>query len=155
MRISDWSSDVCYSDLLPWSGRSATPAISPGPPQGFTPGCMRWIMSRGWTGSRSCRSPPMASALPSTTASPAPPEDAEKTMTAQTAVPTATPLSAAMLDRFKALVGPKGWSQDPDIIAPHLREPRDLYAGISPLLPRPANTEEVAAIVTQIGRAPV
>ncbi|MFC3676419.1 FAD-binding oxidoreductase [Ferrovibrio xuzhouensis] len=66
-------------------------------------------------------------------------------MTVQT--PVATPLSAALLDRFKALVGPKGWSQDPDIIAPHLREPRDLYAGISPLLLRPANTEEVAAIV--------
>src|SRR3546814_8751296 len=102
MRISDWSSDVCSSDL------------------------------------------PSNSSFPK----PAPPEDAEKTMTAQTAVPTATPLSAALLDRFKALVGPKGWSQDPDIIAPHLREPRDLYAGISPLLLRPANTEEVAAIVT-------
>ena len=70
-------------------------------------------------------------------------------MTAQNSIPAApaTPLSAALLDRFKALVGPKGWSDDPDVIAPHLREPRDLYAGISPLLLRPANTEEVAAIV--------
>jgi FAD/FMN-containing dehydrogenase len=63
------------------------------------------------------------------------------------APPAVTPLSAALLDRFKTLVGPKGWTDDPDIIAPHLREPRDLYAGISPLLLRPADTAEVAAIV--------
>ncbi len=61
--------------------------------------------------------------------------------------PLATPLSTALLDRFKDLVGPKGWVTDPDMLAPHLREQRDLYVGASPMLLRPANTEEVVAII--------
>jgi len=57
-------------------------------------------------------------------------------------------LAPDLLDRFRAIVGPKGATSDPDIMAPHLREARDLYSGISPLLLRPASTKEVAAIVT-------
>jgi FAD/FMN-containing dehydrogenase len=61
--------------------------------------------------------------------------------------PIMTALSPDLLDRFRNLVGPRGWISDPDLLEPHLREPRDLYAGITPLLLRPANTAEVAAIV--------
>jgi len=58
-----------------------------------------------------------------------------------------TALAPTLLDRFRNLVGPRGWISDPDLLEPHLREPRDLYAGVTPLLLRPASTEEVAAIV--------
>lgn len=58
-----------------------------------------------------------------------------------------TALAPELLNRFRDIVGPKGWVSDPDILAPHLVEPRDIYSGITPLMLRPANTEEVAAIV--------
>ncbi|MGY9057784.1 MAG: FAD-binding oxidoreductase, partial [Alphaproteobacteria bacterium] len=53
----------------------------------------------------------------------------------------------ADLSALKTIVGPKGWSDDPDTLAPHLVEPRGLYQGASPLLLRPETTEQVAAIV--------
>lgn len=83
------------------------------------------------------------------TASPVRPVDADPQSANIIAMnaPIATPLPAALLDRFKAIVGPKGWVTDPDMLAPHFREPRDLYVGIAPMLLRPANTDEVAAIV--------
>ncbi|WP_428248007.1 FAD-binding oxidoreductase [Ferrovibrio sp.] len=58
-----------------------------------------------------------------------------------------TALAPELLNRFRDIVGPKGWVSDPDILAPHLVEPRDIYSGITPLMLRPANTAEVAAIV--------
>lgn len=57
------------------------------------------------------------------------------------------PLSPELLDRFKALVGRKGFVDDPADIAPHLVEWRDRYKGASPLVLKPANTGEVAAIL--------
>ncbi|HVH75804.1 MAG TPA: FAD-binding oxidoreductase [Stellaceae bacterium] len=51
------------------------------------------------------------------------------------------------LARIKAAVGPKGWTADPQEIAPHLVEPRGLYHGKTRLLVRPASTAEVAAVV--------
>ncbi|HEX6958556.1 MAG TPA: FAD-binding oxidoreductase [Ferrovibrio sp.] len=56
-------------------------------------------------------------------------------------------LAPDLLDRFRSIVGPKGWSSEPEVLALHSREMRDLYAGTSPLLLKPASTEEVAAIV--------
>lgn len=56
-------------------------------------------------------------------------------------------LAPDLLDRFRAIVGPKGWTSDPDTLAQHVREWRDLYAGVTPLVLKPANTAEVAAIV--------
>jgi FAD/FMN-containing dehydrogenase len=44
--------------------------------------------------------------------------------------------------------GPGGFSQDPAVIAPHLREWRDRFVGNTPLLLRPASTDAVARIVT-------
>lgn len=58
-----------------------------------------------------------------------------------------TPPSAAVLDRLKAAVGEDGWTDDPDRIAPKLREWRDRWTGITPLLLLPRSTAEVAAAV--------
>jgi FAD/FMN-containing dehydrogenase len=53
----------------------------------------------------------------------------------------------SVLDRLKDAVGPKGFSQDPAEIAPHLEEWRSKYKGHSPLLLKPATTAEVSAIL--------
>ncbi|HTO39601.1 MAG TPA: FAD-binding oxidoreductase, partial [Rhizomicrobium sp.] len=50
-------------------------------------------------------------------------------------------------DRLKAVVGPKGFSEDPHTIAPHLEEWRGKYRGTSPLLLQPATTAEVSALL--------
>ncbi len=55
--------------------------------------------------------------------------------------------TADVLQRLKEAVGPKGWISDPHDIEPHLVEPRGLYRGRTPLVLRPATTEEVAAVV--------
>ena len=57
------------------------------------------------------------------------------------------PATKAALDAIKAAVGPKGWTDDPDIMAPHLLDMRGLYQGRAALLVRPASTIEVAAMV--------
>jgi len=51
------------------------------------------------------------------------------------------------LARLKAAAGPKGFSDDPAEIAPHVEEWRGKYHGHSTLLLKPATTEEVAAIL--------
>ncbi|MCY0150498.1 FAD-binding oxidoreductase [Hoeflea sp. G2-23] len=53
----------------------------------------------------------------------------------------------ALIDRFAAITGPANAFTDPADIAPHLIELRGLYQGESPLVLRPANTDEVAAIL--------
>src|SRR5476651_735377 len=53
----------------------------------------------------------------------------------------------SVLDRLKDAVGAKGFSSDPDEIAPHLEEWRSKYHGHSPLLLKPATTAEVSAIL--------
>jgi D-lactate dehydrogenase (cytochrome) len=52
-----------------------------------------------------------------------------------------------LLDRFKAIVGPKGWTDDPAALAPHLTEWRDRYRGATPLMVSPRSTAEVAALI--------
>jgi FAD/FMN-containing dehydrogenase len=49
--------------------------------------------------------------------------------------------------KLKAVVGPKGFSEDPAEIAPHLQEWRSKYQGRSALLLKPASTAEVSAVV--------
>lgn len=53
-----------------------------------------------------------------------------------------------LIRRFAALVGEAHAITDPDRIAPYLREWRDRYTGLSPLVLRPGSTEEVAAILS-------
>ena len=52
-----------------------------------------------------------------------------------------------VLDRLKDAVGPKGFSEDPAEIAPHLEEWRSKYKGHTPLLLKPGSTTEVSAIL--------
>jgi FAD/FMN-containing dehydrogenase len=54
---------------------------------------------------------------------------------------------ADVISRLKAVVGPDGWSEDPDRLAPKLVEWRDRWSGTTPLLVLPRSTEEVAAVV--------
>ena len=65
------------------------------------------------------------------------------------------PAQPVTLERLKALVGPAGYSVDPDELAPHLTEWRNRFVGRTPLLLKPANTEEVAAIVRICAEADV
>ena len=53
----------------------------------------------------------------------------------------------AVLGRLKDAVGAKGFSTDPNEIAPHLEEWRGKYHGHSALLLKPATTAEVSAIL--------
>ncbi|MEI7573366.1 MAG: FAD-binding oxidoreductase [Phenylobacterium sp.] len=57
------------------------------------------------------------------------------------------PPSDALLNRLKAMVGPSGWTDDPEILAPRLVEWRDRWSGATPLMLSPATTGETAAIV--------
>jgi len=58
-----------------------------------------------------------------------------------------TGVPAEALAHIKEAVGAKGWTDDPEIMAPHLLDMRGLYQGRSPLLVRPKSTEEVAAVL--------
>lgn len=56
-------------------------------------------------------------------------------------------ISEQTLQRLEAVVGAKGCTRDASEIAPYLTEWRDLYAGHTPLLLKPASTAEVSEIV--------
>ena len=62
-------------------------------------------------------------------------------------------ISAAALERLKDIVGPRGYIDDEAGKAAYLTDARDLFHGESSLVLRPANTGEVAAIVTLCGEA--
>ena len=53
----------------------------------------------------------------------------------------------AAIERIKAVVGPRGWIDDPREQEPYLVEARRLYRGATRLVVRPASTAEVAAVV--------
>jgi FAD/FMN-containing dehydrogenase len=54
---------------------------------------------------------------------------------------------ASVIARLKDAAGPKGWSDDPQEIAPHLEEWRGKYHGASSLLLKPDTTEAVSKIL--------
>ena len=58
------------------------------------------------------------------------------------------PLPEDARSALKAAVGDKGWYETEADMAPYLAEERGYYHGESPLVLRPANTEEVSKIVT-------
>jgi len=60
---------------------------------------------------------------------------------------TLTSRQNSALDRLKAAVGPKGWTDDPAELAPRLLEERGHYRGRTALLIRPASTAEVASVI--------
>src|SRR5271169_3737758 len=57
------------------------------------------------------------------------------------------PVPADVLSRLKAVLGPDGWSTDPERLAPKLIEWRDRWSGTTPLLVLPRSTAETAQIV--------
>jgi D-lactate dehydrogenase (cytochrome) len=61
--------------------------------------------------------------------------------------PAAKAPPKAALDAIKAIVGPKGWIDDPADMAPHLEEPRGLWHGRAAVVVKPASTAEVAAVM--------
>jgi len=52
-----------------------------------------------------------------------------------------------LLDELRTIVGPRGWTSDPDDLAPHLREWRGAVQGRTPILVAPGNTDELAGVV--------
>jgi D-lactate dehydrogenase (cytochrome) len=56
------------------------------------------------------------------------------------------PLSLELIERFRKIVGDKYALTDSADIAPYVTEERDLFHGRSPLVLRPASTEQVSAI---------
>ncbi|MGV2121627.1 FAD-binding oxidoreductase [Agrobacterium vitis] len=60
---------------------------------------------------------------------------------------TDMPLSAALLERFIAIVGPTNALTNQADITPYLTENRGLYHGASPLVLKPGSTEEVSRIL--------
>jgi FAD/FMN-containing dehydrogenase len=61
--------------------------------------------------------------------------------------PRRHPVPGDLIDRIKAVVGPKGWSDDDATLAPQLIDWRRRYQGRTPLLVRPASTAEVTEVV--------
>ena len=57
-------------------------------------------------------------------------------------------MNSDVLAELKTIVGPKGFSEDPADIAPHLVEWRSKYKGRASLLLKPATTAEISAILT-------
>lgn len=57
------------------------------------------------------------------------------------------PVPADVISRLKAVLGPDGWSEDPDRLAPKLVEWRDRWVGTTPFLALPRTTADVAAVV--------
>jgi FAD/FMN-containing dehydrogenase len=69
--------------------------------------------------------------------------------------PRRRPVAGNVLERIKAIVGPKGWSDDATVLAPQLIDWRRRYQGRTPLLVRPASTPEVANVVRVCAEAGV
>ncbi len=65
------------------------------------------------------------------------------------------PLDQAIFDRLAAIVGPNACVTDASAMAPYLHEERGLYHGKAAMVVRPANTAEVAAIVSACAAAKI
>ena len=56
-------------------------------------------------------------------------------------------VAETVLDQLGRIVGPKGFTTDPDAMAPYLTEMRGLYRGRAPIVVRPGSVAEVAEVV--------
>jgi FAD/FMN-containing dehydrogenase len=56
-------------------------------------------------------------------------------------------ITGQTLDALKSALGPKGWSTDPEDMAPHTRDWRGRWQGETPILLKPASTAETAEAV--------
>src|SRR5262245_62594879 len=59
----------------------------------------------------------------------------------------ARPVPAALIADIKTVVGPKGWRDDAESLAPLLVDWRRQFRGATPLLVLPASTAEAAEVV--------
>ena len=57
------------------------------------------------------------------------------------------PVSEDVLERISAVVGSQGLITDANDMAPYLVDQRNFYQGTSPMVVRPASTEEVSAVL--------
>ncbi|MBN8608151.1 MAG: FAD-binding oxidoreductase [Caulobacterales bacterium] len=64
-------------------------------------------------------------------------------------------MNSDLLERLAALLGPKGYSTDAEILAPHLQEWRGKHQGATPFLAMPANTGEATELVRLCAEARV
>lgn len=62
-------------------------------------------------------------------------------------------VSATLIDQLKSIVGPSGYIDQPDDMAPYVTEWREKWIGKTPLVLRPADTEQVSAIVAACAAA--
>lgn len=69
--------------------------------------------------------------------------------------PPQTGLPEGLADELRAIVGPKGWSDDAQALAPQLKDWTGYYSGRTPLMLMPATTAEVSAAVQACARARV
>ncbi len=53
-----------------------------------------------------------------------------------------------VIERLKAAAGPKGYTDDPHEIAPHVEEWRGKFHGHTPLMLKPSSTAEVSAVLS-------
>ena len=63
--------------------------------------------------------------------------------------------SAALVARLTGIVGPAHALVDPDIQMPYLREWRDMYVGVTPVVLRPGSVAEISAILAACNEARV
>lgn len=64
-------------------------------------------------------------------------------------------ITTEILSALKDATGPKGWSDDPHELAPHIRDWRGRWRGETPILLKPASVSEVAACVRVCAEAGV
>ena len=56
-------------------------------------------------------------------------------------------INPEIIEQLKAIVGPSGWIEDDSEKASYLIDERDLYHGASPLVLRPASTEQLSEVI--------
>jgi FAD/FMN-containing dehydrogenase len=62
-------------------------------------------------------------------------------------------IDPGVIDRLKAITGPRGWIDDARALEPHVTEWRGLYKGKTPLMLRPATVDEVSRILALCNEA--
>lgn len=70
-------------------------------------------------------------------------------------IPMVPAVPPDVISRLKSVLGPGGWSDDPDRMAPKLVEWRDRWRGHTPLLALPSSTDQVAAVIAVCAEAGV
>jgi FAD/FMN-containing dehydrogenase len=70
-------------------------------------------------------------------------------------MPETNKIEPALLDRLRAIVGPTGYIDEPSDIEPYVAEWRGRYRGTTPLVLRPASTNELSEVMRTCAEAGV